>query len=55
VRVNRQGKVVSWRTLDGNRAFREAALKAAKKATFSPQKLGDITSVLGTITYSFKP
>ncbi|PWT80910.1 MAG: hypothetical protein C5B44_04635 [Acidobacteria bacterium] len=55
VRVNRQGKVISWRTLSGDQVFRASALKAAKKATFSPAKLGKIDTVLGTITYTFKP
>jgi len=55
VRVNRQGKVISWRTVSGDQVFRAAALKAAKKATFAPAKLGKIDTVLGTITYTFKP
>ncbi|HEY6121908.1 MAG TPA: TonB family protein, partial [Pyrinomonadaceae bacterium] len=44
VRVNKQGRVISWRTLKGDPLLRPAALKAAKKATFSPQKLGNINT-----------
>ena len=55
VRVNKRGQVISWRTLSGDRLLRPAALKAAKRTTFSPEKLGNVESVLGTITYNFKP
>ena len=54
VRVNRAGKVISWRTLEGDSQLRAAALKAAKKATFSPAKLPGSGEVVGTITYNFK-
>ncbi|MBA3512870.1 MAG: TonB family protein [Pyrinomonadaceae bacterium] len=54
VRVNRAGKVVSWRTLGGDSQLRAAALKAARKATFSPEKLPGGREVVGTITYNFK-
>jgi TonB family protein len=54
VRVSRGGKVISWLTLDGDAPFRAAALKAAKKATFSPDKLPGKGEVVGTITYNFK-
>jgi TonB family protein len=54
VRVSRSGKVISWLTLDGDAPFRAAALKAAKKATFSPNKLPGKGEVVGTITYNFK-
>lgn len=54
VRVNRAGKVISWRTLEGDSQLRAAALKAAKKATFSPAKLPGTGEVVGTITYNFK-
>ncbi|MDQ3667651.1 MAG: TonB family protein [Acidobacteriota bacterium] len=53
VRVNRAGKVVSWRTLGGDSRLRAAALKAAKKATFYPEKLPSRGEVVGTITYNF--
>jgi TonB family protein len=55
VRVNRAGKVISWRTLDGDSELRAAALKAAKKATFSPEKLPGNGEVVGSITYTFTP
>lgn len=55
VRVNRAGKVISWLTLDGDPQLRAAALRAARKATFSPQKLPGKGEVVGTITYNFKP
>ncbi|CAN5785671.1 hypothetical protein BH18ACI4_BH18ACI4_21180 [soil metagenome] len=54
VRVNRAGQVVSWRTLSGDSQLRGAALKAARKATFSPEKLPGKGEVVGTITYNFK-
>lgn len=53
VRVNRAGRVVSWRTLDGDTRLRAAALKAARQATFSPAKLRGNDEVVGTITYTF--
>jgi TonB family protein len=53
VRVNRTGKVVSWRTSTGDSQLRSAALNAARKATFSPGKLPGDGDVLGTITYKF--
>lgn len=54
VRVNRAGRVISWRTLEGDSQLRAAALKAAKQATFSPSKLPGTGEVVGTITYNFK-
>jgi TonB family protein len=54
VRVNRAGKVISWRTGEGDSQLRTAALKAAKQATFSPAKLPGKGEVVGTITYNFK-
>jgi TonB family protein len=54
VRVNRAGKVISWRSLDGDADLRKAALAAARKATFSPAKLPGNGEVVGTITYNFK-
>ncbi len=54
VRVNRAGKVISWRTSKGDSQLRAAALKAAKKATFAPEKLPGTGEVVGTITYNFK-
>jgi TonB family protein len=55
VRVNRTGKVVSWRSSSGNSQLRAAAIKAARKATFSPDKLSGNGDTLGTITYNFTP
>jgi TonB family protein len=55
VRVNRAGKVISWRTGTGDLRLRAAALKAAKKSTFAPAKLPGTGEVVGTITYTFKP
>src|SRR6267142_4626810 len=54
VRVNRAGRVISWRTGEGDPQLRAAALKAAKQATFSPDKLPGKGEVVGTITYNFK-
>jgi TonB family protein len=54
VRVNRAGKVISWRTLNGDLQLRAAALKAARQATFIPAKLPGKGEVVGTITYNFK-
>jgi TonB family protein len=54
VRVNRAGKVISWLTSSGDSRLRAAALKAAKKATFAPEKLPGKGEVVGTITYNFK-
>ena len=53
VRVNRAGRVVSWRTLEGDNRLRGAALTAAKRATFDPSKLPGSGDVVGTITYTF--
>jgi TonB family protein len=55
IRVNKHGKVISWRTLNGEQLLRPAALKAARNATFSPEKLGNIDTMLGTVTYNFQP
>lgn len=56
VRVNRNGRVTSARALNGDASLRAAAERAARKATFSPEKLtGDERIVAGTITYTFKP
>jgi hypothetical protein len=53
VRVNRQGRVVSWRPLAGDSRFRSAAISAARQSTFSPRKLPGSRDVVGTITYTF--
>ena len=49
VRVNRAGKVISWSTSQGDSQLRAAALKAAKKATFSPDKLAGEGEVVETL------
>jgi TonB family protein len=55
VLVNKQGLVVSAHALDGDQLLRAAAVTAARKAKFSPEKLvGDQSRIPGTITYSFK-
>ena len=54
VRVTRSGKVKSWRPLDGDPRLRAACIKAAKRSTFSPDKLPGDTEVVGTITYTFQ-
>lgn len=54
VRVNREGRVISWLTSAGDPRLRAAALNAAKKATFAPEKLPGTGEVVGTITYNFK-
>ena len=55
IRVNRAGKVTSWRSSAGDSQLRAASIKAARRATFSPDKLPGNGDVLGTITYNFKP
>jgi TonB family protein len=55
VRVNRKGIVISERALNGNPLLQAAALEAAKRATFSPEKLAGHGGVVSaTITYTFK-
>jgi TonB family protein len=54
VRVDRSGKVKSWRTVDGDQRLRSAAVKAAQRSTFSPDKLPGSGDVVGTITYMFQ-
>jgi TonB family protein len=53
VRVNSRGRVISVRGSRGEGQLVRSALAAARKATFSPEKLSSKT-VRGTITYSFK-
>ncbi len=56
VRVNRNGRVTSARALNGDAQLRAAAERAARKATFSAEKLArEEPGVAGTITYTFKP
>jgi len=53
VTVNREGKVIAVKVLDGDWRLRKAAIAAALKATFSTEKLTERKTV-GTITYTFK-
>jgi TonB family protein len=53
VRVNRAGKVISWRSSTGDSQLRAAAIRAARKASFARDKLPGSGDVLGTITYNF--
>jgi hypothetical protein len=53
VRVNRAGKVMSWRPLNGDERLRQPVIQAAKRSTFSPAKLPGRSEVVGTITYTF--
>ncbi|MFN2513802.1 MAG: TonB family protein, partial [Pyrinomonadaceae bacterium] len=55
VRVNKKGVVVAARALNGHPLLKTAAVQAARKARFSPEKLaGEHSSVSGTITYNFQ-
>ncbi|HEY6805295.1 MAG TPA: ankyrin repeat domain-containing protein [Pyrinomonadaceae bacterium] len=53
VRVNRAGKVMSWRPLSGDDRLRQSVIQAAKRSTFAPAKLPGRGEVVGTITYTF--
>ncbi|HEX7177981.1 MAG TPA: TonB family protein [Pyrinomonadaceae bacterium] len=53
--VNKKGDVISARPLNGHPLLRVAAVKAAREAKFSSEKLaGGAAKVSGTITYNFK-
>jgi hypothetical protein len=54
VRVNRAGRVMSWRPLDGDESFRAYLIKAARSSTFDPAKLSGEGQVVGFITYKFE-
>ena len=54
VRVNRAGKVVSWRLLDVDQRLRPLTIKAARASTFDPAKLPGKGDVVGFITYTFR-
>jgi TonB family protein len=52
--VDENGKVISALALNGPAALREAAVAAAKQATFAPVTKDGITvKVTGTLTYDF--
>jgi TonB family protein len=53
VTVNREGKVIAVKVLDGDWRLRKAAIAAALKATFSAEKLMERKTV-GTIAYTFR-
>lgn len=53
VTVNKEGKVTDARVIEGDKRLREAAVSAARKATFSPEKLNGKATV-GTISYTLK-
>ena len=54
VRIDSAGRVLTVQSPPGNEELRRAAMDAARKATFSADKLPDRETV-GTITYTFNP
>jgi hypothetical protein len=54
VRVNRAGRVMSWRPLDGDARLRAWLIKAARSSTFDPEKLPGEGQLVGVITYKFR-
>ena len=54
VRVNRSGRVVSWRPLNADARLRPWMIKGARASTFDPSKLPGEGDVVGTITYRFR-
>jgi len=53
VTVDNQGRVIAVKVLEGDRRLRDAAIAAAQRATFSPERLMGQGAV-GTIAYTFK-
>jgi TonB family protein len=53
VTVDKKGRVSAVKVVEGDRRLREAAIAAAQRATFSPEKLMGQGAV-GTIAYTFK-
>ena len=53
VSVDRKGTVIAVKVVDGDRRLRSAAIAAARKATFSPEKLLG-RGAIGTIAYTFR-
>ena len=51
VRIDNKGRVIAAQAMNGDMTLRAAAVEAAFKATFSPEKLNGETT--GTIVYSF--
>lgn len=54
VRVDKNGRVFWTRSSGGDWLLRAAAMEAAGKATFLPERLGSST-VAGSLTYNFNP
>ncbi len=54
VRVNRSGRVMSFRPLDAGERLRAYLIKAARASTFDPTKLPSDGQVVGIITYKFQ-
>lgn len=53
ITVDKKGSVIAVKVVEGDRRLRNAAIAAAQKATFSPEKLMGRGGV-GTIAYKFK-
>jgi TonB family protein len=53
VTVNKKGRVIAVKVVEGDVRLRDAAIAAAQKATFSAEKLMERGAV-GTIAYTFK-
>ena len=53
VTVNKKGKVIAVKVLEGDSRLRQAAIAAALKATFSAEKLTERRTA-GTIAYTFR-
>jgi TonB family protein len=53
ITVDKRGKVIDVKVVDGDWRLRKAAIAAAKKARFSPEKLSGRGAV-GRISYTFK-
>jgi hypothetical protein len=54
VRVNRRGRVMSFRPLDAEERLKAYLIKAARSSTFDPAKLPGEGQVVGTISYKFQ-
>jgi len=54
--IDERGAVISARAVSGHRLLRQAAVDAARQATFTPTLLsGQPVMVTGTLTYDFVP
>ena len=54
VRVNKSGRVMSYRPLDAEGRLKTYLIKAARASTFDPEKLPSDGQVVGTISYKFQ-